>query len=85
MFVEPDCAGKWIDLAMFGRSWISAKSSSGKSFGCGDVNRMRKSGLTLATLCFHGLFIQKKFLFLLILSSYLSSRSANRKPPSRGL
>ena len=37
-------------LQMLSRSFINASSSSGKSLGCGEVNRMRTSGTAVETL-----------------------------------
>ena len=47
--VEPLCAGMCKHLHTFGRSRMTLRTSSGKSFGCGEVNRMRISGSTCAT------------------------------------
>ena len=47
--VLPLCAGMCRHLHTFGRFLITSNTSSGKSFGCGDVNRTRISGSTLAT------------------------------------
>ena len=41
---EPDCAGRCSCLATLGVSATTASKASGKSFGCGDVKRMRASG-----------------------------------------
>ena len=46
--VEPLCAGTCSCFATLGRSAMTRNTSSGKSFGCGDVNRTRISGFTSA-------------------------------------
>lgn len=46
----PLCAGKCSCLHMLGYAAIVCRTSSVKSFGCGEVNRMRTSGTASATL-----------------------------------
>ena len=40
-FELPHCAGRCSCPHTFGLSVMRESTSSGKSFGCGDVNRMR--------------------------------------------
>ena len=47
--VLPLCAGMCSCLHTFGLDAMTFKTSSGKSFGCGDVKRTRISGSTPAT------------------------------------
>mmetsp|Transcript_34834 Transcript_34834/g.56003 ORF Transcript_34834/g.56003 Transcript_34834/m.56003 type:complete len:223 (-) Transcript_34834:459-1127(-) len=47
--VDPDCAGMCRHAHTLGRLRITSSTASGKSFGCGDVNRTRISGSTAAT------------------------------------